>query len=116
MQCMKCGRKTAPNQVFCSECLANMEKAPVKPGTPVTIHKRPQRTPALSVKKEKPEEVILKLHRQIYGLTILIFALFITLVFSVSAIVYHYSTTEHNGFAIGQNYSAESSDGALPIR
>lgn len=41
MLCMKCGREIEAEQVFCGECLAEMEKYPVKPGTVVTIPLRP---------------------------------------------------------------------------
>ena len=35
MSCMKCGKEVSEDQVFCPECLAEMERYPVKPGTPV---------------------------------------------------------------------------------
>ena len=67
MNCLKCGRETAEGQVFCKECLAVMEKYPVKPGTAVLL---PKREPAPTVKKVrwKPaptrEEQVTKLRRQ----------------------------------------------------
>lgn len=112
MPCIKCGRETEENQVFCPECLASAEKAPVKPGTPVSIPKRPQKIYSVPVKAEKPEEVILRLRRQIRLLWITIAALLICLVFSVAAIIFHYSTTDHNAFSIGQNYSTEAAEDA----
>lgn len=36
MSCLRCGKNTDEKQTFCSECLALMEKHPVKPG--IAIH------------------------------------------------------------------------------
>ena len=66
MSCMKCGKEVSEGQVFCQECLAEMEKYPVKPGTPLplpirpreaVVHKRSYR------KSRKPEEQIVSLRR-----------------------------------------------------
>lgn len=37
MNCIKCGREIDPGEVFCSICLEEMEKHPVKPGTVVLL-------------------------------------------------------------------------------
>lgn len=112
MLCIKCGRETEENQVFCPACLASAQTAPVKPGTPVTIPSRPRKIYSTPVKAEKPEEIILRLRRQMRILRLTIVALLISLIFCVAAIIFHYSTTDHNAFAIGQNYSTESVDDA----
>lgn len=113
MQCMKCGRETEDNHVFCGACLADMEKAPVKPGTPVIIPKRPKKKNAApSVKKEKPEDVIGKLRFQIRILWILCMTLMLALCISIGLIVYHFQNTDHNALAIGSNYSTEAPDDA----
>ena len=39
-RCLKCRREIAEGQVFCDDCLAQMKKYPVKPGTPVNLPKR----------------------------------------------------------------------------
>ena len=41
MGCMKCGKELSSTQVICDECLAKMEKAPVKPNTVVVLPSRP---------------------------------------------------------------------------
>ena len=62
MNCVKCGKETKDNRVFCESCLADMEKYPVKPGTAVNIPKRPQ--PEAPHKRERrkrevsPEEQV----------------------------------------------------------
>ena len=40
MNCMKCGKTTTNEQVFCDDCLQVMAKHPVKPGTPVYLPQR----------------------------------------------------------------------------
>ena len=72
--CIKCGREITPGAVFCAECLADMEKHPVKPGTPVVLHTKPttsiRRAPSRKVRK--PEEQIRSLKRTITWLWVLI--------------------------------------------
>ena len=40
MNCMKCGREVDEGQVFCLDCLKEMAKYPVRPGTVVLLPKR----------------------------------------------------------------------------
>ena len=40
MNCMKCGRETEAEQIFCESCLEEMEKYPVRPNTVVQIPNR----------------------------------------------------------------------------
>ena len=46
MSCMRCGKDTEDMQVFCAECLADMERYPVKPGTPIQLPVREQKDAA----------------------------------------------------------------------
>ena len=39
MACIKCGKESAAGAEFCEECLKDMERYPVKPGTPVILPK-----------------------------------------------------------------------------
>ncbi len=48
MNCLKCGKNTEETAVFCPDCLAKMERYPVKPGTPVYL---PHRAAPQEVKK-----------------------------------------------------------------
>lgn len=113
MQCIKCGRETGEQQVFCESCLSAMEKSPVKPGTPVVIQKRPQKLRAApAVKKEKPEEQLLKLQRLVKILLWLCVGLVLALALSVGMLAYHFTFTDHSAPAIGQNYSTEAPDDA----
>jgi hypothetical protein len=37
MNCIRCGREIEEPNVFCEECLQEMEKQPVNPGTPIQL-------------------------------------------------------------------------------
>ena len=56
MNCMKCGREI-PEGAFCEECLAVMEKYPVKPNTVVQI---PNRDLAIQSRKPRRREELTK--------------------------------------------------------
>ena len=75
--CIKCGREIGPGAVFCDACLADMERHPVKPGTPVVLHQKPafssRRAPTRKVRK--PEEHVRSLKRAIVWLWVIIFLL-----------------------------------------
>lgn len=45
MYCLKCGRDTKSEQVFCEACVDGMAQYPVKSGTPVSLPKRETPTP-----------------------------------------------------------------------
>ena len=44
MYCLKCGRDTKSEQVFCNDCLAVMDAYPVKPDTAIHLPKRDPQT------------------------------------------------------------------------
>ena len=56
MNCIKCGVNVPDNQVFCEECLAEMEKYPVKPDITVTLPQRKEI--AVSKKKSRRQRTI----------------------------------------------------------
>lgn len=77
MHCLKCGRKIEDNESFCPDCLADMAKYPIQPGTVVKL---PTRTATISTKKRptrrrkplKPEEQIAALKKRCNWLTVLL--------------------------------------------
>ena len=79
MYCIKCGRETNSERVFCDECLESMEQYPVKPGTSVHLPKKslpPQEKKGTRKKKPvKPEEQIHLLKSKIKRQRRLIFLL-----------------------------------------
>jgi len=73
MKCMKCGREMETEQVFCDDCLLEMEKYPVNPGTAVHLplrkdipvsRKSPSRRRTVS-----PEEQIQRLKKRVWFLS-----------------------------------------------
>ena len=78
MVCMKCGSKMETEQAFCQDCLLEMEKYPVKPGTAVHLPIRKE-TPTVHKKAVhrrrtvSPEEQIAKLKKRVWILGISLF-------------------------------------------
>ena len=106
MNCMKCGRETENENVFCRTCLQEMEKYPVRPGTPVQIPRRKEisvikKTPKRHV--PSPEEQI-KMLRQRVGILIVMLAVCIVAIILMFRPTMHYVLDEH--VPIGQNYSS----------
>ena len=64
VNCMKCGRENAADQAFCEDCLAEMERYPVRPNTVVQIPKRPAPTKKSHQRHISPEEQIAALRKR----------------------------------------------------
>ena len=104
MTCLKCGRDTTGDQVFCDACLDVMEYYPVKPGTAVQLPKRPVNPPRKPVKRRAPslEDQIRTLKQRVIILTIsLIVALLIAILLAIPA----YDHLVNESIIPGQNYS-----------
>lgn len=90
MNCMKCGRELKEKQVFCDSCLADMEKYPVKPGTPIylpvrTVEPAAKKHPARKKQALKPEEQISRLR---ISVRLLLLALIVALLaFSLTSLL-----------------------------
>ena len=65
MACMKCGKKTKDQQVFCSACLAVMEAYPVKPDVHVQL---PNRQKSAAAKKAGRKRYIMPAEEQVVHL------------------------------------------------
>lgn len=111
MNCMKCGREIGPDQVFCTDCLVDMERYPVKPSTVVQLPKRGETAaprkghfrPILT-----PEEQIRKLKKRIHRL---ISALVVVLLlFAGLAFYFARHLQTHNQLRPGQNFSVVTSE------
>ena len=113
MNCMKCGKETKNNRVFCEECLAVMDAYPVKPGTPVKLPHRSQ-APKKAVPRKKvlsPEEQLPRLRKAMawMGLTILALALALGLTVSMLLNTLNAQEAQDN---LGKNYSTTDSNDA----
>lgn len=91
MNCVKCGKETEENNVFCSACLAEMGRYPVKPDTKVHIPARPEpveRKQSRPAKEKTLEEQIASLHKTVQMLIILVISLAAALLVSLGVLGY----------------------------
>lgn len=68
MYCLRCGKETEEEKVFCPSCLETMEEYPVKPGQPIVLPNRTSPAPAKKGRKSKlvnNEELLDSLRRQL---------------------------------------------------
>ena len=106
MYCVKCGRETREEDIFCQDCLLEMDKYPVQPGTVVLL---PRRKESSAVKKTpkrhtpSSEEIIADLRHQRSVLLLLLVACIIAIALMFKPTM-HYVLDEH--YEIGQNYSS----------
>lgn len=111
MNCIKCGKQVSEGQVFCDECLQDMQHHPVKPGTPVILPNRPS-TPAPkrrhTRKARKPEEQVRALKTTVTWLALLLAVVTLLLALCVFRLI---QTRPDNvpGEPPGQNYSTTDS-------
>ena len=110
MQCMKCGKDTVDNQVFCPSCLQTMEAYPVKPGAVVNLpsHKATAETkkPAHRKRAMTPDEQIAYLQKHLRYYRILGWILAILLLASSGILLYE--TISPDRPVIGQNYTIDT--------
>ena len=106
MYCMKCGKDTVLDQVFCPDCQQEMARYPVNPNTPVVLPKRRQASPAKKAPRKKvipPEEQIAALKRRVRLLTVLL------VLFFCLGSAFLYGTIQYfqkDRFLPGQNYTS----------
>ena len=106
MNCMRCGRETLEENVFCQDCLLEMEKFPVRPDTVVLLPRRKE----ISIVKKITKRHIPTAEEQIGILRKYVMILSIALAVCIVAIALmlkptmHYVLDEH--VEIGQNYSS----------
>ncbi len=111
IKCLKCGRSRRENQAFCDECLAEMEKYPVKPGVVVLLPQREKSSFKPTGRRRaipSPEEQVARLKKRLI-------ALWLALLLALAAIgglswlmVSDYLEEQQNiGPLPGQNYSSE---------
>ena len=110
MECIKCGRETQAGQTFCDECLQQMAKHPVKPGTPVHLPVRPASEKAASRKRERtPAQVIGDLQKMIRWLTVTI-AILSVLLCATAVFLLHALDAQNAKSAPGRNYTVDTSN------
>ena len=103
MNCMKCGREVEDGQVFCPECLEQMEEEPIRIATAVHIPRQPTKGTATHRPVLHPEEEIKRLERANERLRVWVILLAMaTLLLAMAA--YHKEVASAVG-AMGKNYS-----------
>ena len=106
MQCLRCGRETEGEQVFCFLCESVMVKHPVKPNTVVTIPERSVRARTAPVRKlARTEEDTDHLRRTILQLRLWVCMLMAALMLCVGVLTWQELSRAREP-AIGENYSS----------
>ena len=112
MNCMKCGREIPLGQVFCKDCLADMQTHPVKPGTPIVL---PSHEPVAAQRRSnvrrirKPEEQIALLRKLLIGVSLVLVA--VSIAFAITTAVLLDRIDRGNTTSRpGQNYSTETTE------
>ena len=93
MYCLKCGKDTKKEQVFCDSCLQGMLPYPVKPDVVVNIpHREPMVIKKQSGRKrpQSPEEQVVQLRKTARGLAWLALILFLLLGFAAAWLAKNY--------------------------
>ena len=112
MYCLKCGRESSKQQVFCDSCLQGMTRYPVKPDARVQLPQRDTPPPSKKAGRQKriasPEELLPLLKRRNRRLVCAVIALsLVTLLTMVSLIRQNNSpSTNHHS---GKNYNINTS-------
>lgn len=110
MYCLRCGRDTKGNQVFCDLCQENMEKYPVRPGTNIRLPRR--KTAPVTKKRSRrkksmsPEEQVILLRKSLRRARALACVLFILLCLVAGALFYGFTHWENSN--IGKNYTVDT--------
>lgn len=104
MQCLKCGRDTEQNGVFCEACLATMEQYPVRQGTYIQLPKRDEKKLVPKKRPPAPEEVIARQRNTIRKLRRTV-AILVLLILAAAAVLVWKADLEKIDLNVGKNYS-----------
>ena len=111
MYCLKCGKETTENQVFCSSCQEVMQDYPVKPGTAVHIiprEQRPQEKKPPRRKEADREDQLDRLRLVIRCLAAAV-AVLSVLLCATAGMLIHTLGTKPAENPIGRNYTTTAS-------
>ena len=113
MSCMKCGKEVSEGQVFCQECLEEMEKYPVKPGTAVLLPNRPHQAVVHKRsyrKSRKPEDQISRLRKWNVALCVICCVVMVALILSLLLNLKLMGDQDIHALLGQQNISASQTD------
>lgn len=107
MSCLKCGKKTNDEHVFCDDCLSVMDAYPVKPDVHVQLPNRPAVSAARKSGRKRrpptPEEQVAQLRRRVRRLSALVVLL--TLLLGIISVMLVHTVISHEDLDIGKNYT-----------
>ena len=106
MDCMKCAKAVSGSNIFCDECLAEMEQYPVKPGTAVLLPNRPTQNivhKRSARRTKKPEEQISTLKKWVTFFCVFCSLLIVALTLSI-LLNLHLLGEKEFSILPGQNY------------
>lgn len=113
MYCLKCGKDTTGEQVFCDSCLQAMEAYPVKPGTPVNLpNKKSNTDPKKTSHRKRPmtaDEQIANLAKHLRRSRFL--GLILAVLLLAASALLLYEVLNPDGPVIGQNYTIDTTMG-----
>lgn len=96
MFCLKCGKETKGEQVFCDSCLQVMDAYPVRSDAPIHLPNRTEPQPPKKASSRKrslpPEEQIQLLKTTNRRLALTVLGLAVALGICASAFIYHLIT------------------------
>lgn len=105
MNCLKCGREC--EESFCTHCLEDMKRYPVKPGLAIHLPPKPAESTKKSAHKKKelsPEERISILNLKVRSMRRWIAALVVLLIIAAGIAGFFFNKSKQR--PIGQNYVA----------
>lgn len=87
MYCLKCGRETLEEKIFCEECLQLARMYPVKPGTPIQLPRQDTAKKAPTQKRAvSAEEQVESLKKTVRRMGFLLFLMTVALGVSLATI------------------------------
>ena len=91
MYCLRCGRETQDDHVFCDSCQETMKKYPVRPGTAVTLPHRKENSLQKKQKRHAApalQDQVKKLKKQRRRLRVLVTCLILALIAAIGSLIY----------------------------
>lgn len=107
MDCLKCGKKTTDEQVFCTQCLEIMEAYPVKPDVHIQLPNRPAPvSPKRASRRRRnlsADEQVSLLRKRLRRLTAAL--ILVSLLLAAAGVSLGYVLTRHPDSELGKNYT-----------
>lgn len=115
MKCLKCGRELDTEQVFCDDCLLEMEKYPVNANATVHLPLRRETPPRKSQPRRRTiplEEQMKVLKKRLWFLTGILVVVLALLIAMIHPTVSYFIRNYH--LRPGQNYSTIAPKATVP--